>query len=298
MSYLWTIDSKIMKFIFTTDWHLISKVPSKRTNLILEGQFEKVKKILEEAKNEKVDFILHGGDFFDEYNPDVWLILRILSLLKDNSIPFYVIPGNHDLYGNNVLSLDRCGLSVLEMANVLKIFTKPFKIEDITFVPILHGTFSLSFLKEGEIIVAHELIVPQPTMFEHILCKDIDLFYNKLFLCGDYHIPFKYEGKSLFLNPGCLVRKSISEKDFNPGFYIIEYNGKVTNFQYKNVPAINDFLIDEIEKNFSGVNFDSIEVSFDDSLVDIKKLIKEIGLSMKIKREALERLLMEVDKYV
>ena len=49
--------------------------------------------------NEKPDFIIHCGDLFHNFKPSpgsLRLAIKILAKIKEASIPFYVIRGNHD----------------------------------------------------------------------------------------------------------------------------------------------------------------------------------------------------------
>lgn len=286
-----------MKFIFTTDWHLISRVPSKRNPDILEKQFEKVSYILKEAKENQVEFIIHGGDFFDEYSPDLWLILRSAKLLSENNIPFYVVPGNHDLFGDSLDSLDRCGLTVLSLLGVITLFIKQLEIHSIKFQPVFHKTFSLSSLNvSADVFVIHEPVVPESVPFPHFLCKDIDLFWNKLFLCGDFHLPFEWKGKSVFLNPGCVVRKSISERVFNPGFYLIEYKDGRWLYERREIPVKGEFVFDAPKEET--IKLLNMNLTYDKPFVNIIDLIKEVAFDLKISKEALNRLLAEIIRYV
>ncbi|MFQ6105470.1 MAG: exonuclease SbcCD subunit D, partial [Candidatus Hydrothermarchaeaceae archaeon] len=48
----------------------------------------------------KCDFVVHSGDLFDEPRPHVRAMVEVrkaLEKLHDNHIPFFAIPGNHDI---------------------------------------------------------------------------------------------------------------------------------------------------------------------------------------------------------
>jgi exonuclease SbcD len=282
-----------MKFLFTTDWHLSNKIPSSRTELYINNQWNKVKEILKIAFENKVDFILHGGDLFDEYDIDFVVISNLVDVLKDSKIPFYVVPGNHDLFGNNVESLNKCAIYITSLTKVIELLIKPKFIDGIKFVPVLPNQVDkIDWI--GDVYIVHNLVTPTPLPFKHILCSELDLFDNKLFLCGDFHYPFEYKGKSLFLNPGCIGRRSISEKDIELSVYIIEMSPfKYQKIKLKNV--VNDFHIKEKDEKFSFLD-KKIDVDF--SNFRVKDIILEVGKKLKISEEANRLIKEEIDKYV
>jgi predicted phosphodiesterase len=260
----------------------------------LEHQFKKVEFVLEKSLEHKVDFILHGGDFFDTYSPNLWIIAKVVQLLRQkNYPPVYVVPGNHDLFGNNIESLFGSGLNMLELVGVIRILKTIWYNGSIKIIPILPRQLYLSnFDISGDIYIIHNYVTLEPVPFEHVLCKTLDFMDGKLFLCGDFHYPFEYFGRSTFLNPGCLVRRSISERVFEPAFYIIDYP---TDIKKIKVPCKNDFIIKPLEEK----QFDFSEIRMGDfKIVDVKEIIKRVAQFLNISKVALERLLEKVDEYI
>lgn len=96
-----------MKFAHIADTHLGEEnFKLKKRKFDFRRAFKKAVGIFIE---EDVDFVVHGGDFFDDPEPshdEIIFAIDQLRRLKKRSIPFLVIPGSHDIgVGGTVLSL-------------------------------------------------------------------------------------------------------------------------------------------------------------------------------------------------
>lgn len=66
---------------------------------IYESMFKKFEKIIADAKNHKVDTILHAGDLFNRSKPRKKVVQRVYELIERivlDDFNFLVIPGNHE----------------------------------------------------------------------------------------------------------------------------------------------------------------------------------------------------------
>lgn len=89
----------MVKFLHTADWHLGIKYKQlgDKAEEARKIRLETVKKLLETAKNENVDFILIAGDLFNSNQVDRSLLSAVSSIiLQVAPIPVYILPGNHD----------------------------------------------------------------------------------------------------------------------------------------------------------------------------------------------------------
>ena len=89
----------MLKFLHTADWHLGIKYAKLGPNAekAREIRIETVKKLMDSAKKEKVDFIIIAGDLFDNNDVDRRLIDIVANIMKRvEPIPVYILPGNHD----------------------------------------------------------------------------------------------------------------------------------------------------------------------------------------------------------
>ena len=121
-----------MKFVHVSDTHLGCQIPVEYGEIRKYDFLNSFKQVIEFAIKEKVDFIIHSGDFFDDYfridSKYLLEILDILFKLKDNKIPLIFIRGNHDTKGlrQNVLEILK-RLDLVYEANI----KEPFIYKDI-----------------------------------------------------------------------------------------------------------------------------------------------------------------------
>ncbi|BCU67659.1 2-hydroxyacid dehydrogenase [Sulfolobales archaeon HS-7] len=106
-------------FLHISDTHL-GKRPYGKTER--EGDiYDSFKQLVDIAINERVSFVIHSGDFFDVYEPSAMaytVAIENLKRLKEANIPFFVIPGNHDLATIRGKGLP---LRVLEVVGLVKV---------------------------------------------------------------------------------------------------------------------------------------------------------------------------------
>lgn len=80
-----------MKFCLFSDFHY--------KKLMYVSTVDSMDEIIEASKKENVDFILHGGDFCNDYCGSPELLKH--ALLNKYNIPFYGVYGNHELESEN-----------------------------------------------------------------------------------------------------------------------------------------------------------------------------------------------------
>jgi DNA repair exonuclease SbcCD nuclease subunit len=116
-----------MKFLHLSDTHL------GKTNYKLkereEDFYKAFKQCVDIALREKVDFVVHTGDLFDEGNPSHKAIIqaiRQLSRLKNKGVPVFVIAGSHDI------SVDETVISILEEIGLVTNLSRPeyYEVDD------------------------------------------------------------------------------------------------------------------------------------------------------------------------
>jgi DNA repair exonuclease SbcCD nuclease subunit len=96
-----------MRFLFFTDDHKRGTSPENRTDNFPATLVRKLKELVEIAQEYEVDYILHGGDFFDVPSPAISVCADFLEVYQQFSVPVFAIPGNHDLFGHNTATLPR-----------------------------------------------------------------------------------------------------------------------------------------------------------------------------------------------
>ncbi|WP_457641177.1 metallophosphoesterase [Persephonella sp.] len=113
-----------MKFLHVSDTHL----GYNQYGLFERGKdfFDVFREAVDIAIDNKVDFVIHTGDFFHSSRPSNKVLveaINVLSKLKDRNIPVFTISGNHDR-GSNVRDisplniLKSAGLTVIDGGTV------------------------------------------------------------------------------------------------------------------------------------------------------------------------------------
>jgi DNA repair exonuclease SbcCD nuclease subunit len=87
-----------MKFLHTADWqvgmraaHLGDKGERAR-----QARLESARRLIEQARREKVDFVILAGDTFEHNGVDRIKVREVARILGGAGCPVFVIPGNHD----------------------------------------------------------------------------------------------------------------------------------------------------------------------------------------------------------
>jgi exonuclease SbcD len=91
-----------IRALFLADTHLGFDLPQRpRVDRRRRGYdfFDNFERVLEVAAQERVDFVLHGGDLFYRSRVPASLVQRVFQLLKrlaESGIPVFLVPGNHE----------------------------------------------------------------------------------------------------------------------------------------------------------------------------------------------------------
>lgn len=179
--------------------------------------------------------------------PDFLLLNNLIpefKRLKQAGIEFYINLGSHDLFGYNMESVYTTAVGSLIRYGLLKLPTEIETLSGIKFkfinAQVKHTLDSYRNLGDTKIVVSHNMLVPQPVPYDHILFSDLS-FCNQVFLCGHYHSQFASRvGSNIFINPGPVIRTSIVEAEHKPSVSIIKYDVmdltspvKVSNYYLK-----------------------------------------------------------------
>lgn len=112
-----------LKILHYTDLHLREGNPPSRLGNYREDVLGKLNQIIDIAIEREVDITHCGGDLFDNKNPDATkhkTIIAATNIYNKAPIRHYITPGNHDLQGDNMESLEKQPLGVLLTAGVLR----------------------------------------------------------------------------------------------------------------------------------------------------------------------------------
>lgn len=244
-----------MRFLYFTDTHMRGTNPQNRIDSFPETLHKKITEVMDIAKSYKVDVVLHGGDIFDRPDISPSLVRELVLLLNKSSCPIYAVAGNHDIYGQNPLTINRTMLGLLDSTGVINIIDKDeIKLFDDGDIKIQLTGRSYSYgmdnddktmsyvVKKDEkadfaVHMVHGMLLEKPffkdmsyTLIEDILDTQADIT-----LCGHYHTGFgiKNLGGKFFVNPGSLVRinNSVNELLRMPKVVFFEIQKSGINFE-------------------------------------------------------------------
>ena len=262
-------------FIVAGDTHIRYTAPSFRKETFYNELLNKIEQINDLA--EKYDAtVICLGDFFNNYVEDYFEAIAFdLSSLTKN---WYSIIGNHDCKSSNG-DLRGTSFGVMVKSGLLNI------LEDTADFDAFHYYKKDLFEKQNtnkKIAFIHDYVMPKGTKenFEYKECNENQ--YDFVF-CGHYHYPFDVQvGHTRYINPGSLMRLTVSELKLNRNPEVILYIGETQ--EIKHISLKVKPLIDIVEKQEESINktFDSkfVDMLLSNNLVnnngsDITNLLKQ-----------------------
>lgn len=296
------------KALFYTDYHLANKRPINRIDDFSTTQIAKLKEVYQIAKDNNVDAVLFGGDFFHThriYNYE--LIHSALDVIISSELKTLAVQGQHDLIGHNRESYFKSTLCFLERYSrgYFQTLWNATTIGTITVHPC-HWFDNLDdccktkmIPKTHNILLAHQSISEKKYPFETILTKNIKSEFD-LVLSGDIHSghPLHTIGQTSFYNPGSLTRMSIKDRNRSPKVALIVSNGNTLSVEeilLKSAVA-NVFNFNELhteaqleESNTHGDEkfFEEI-MALEEETADLTDLVQKIARQKKIRSEVVD----------
>ncbi len=316
-----------MRLLFFTDSHIRGTSPKNRIDDYVDTLEKKFLEIIDIINNNDIDYVFHGGDLFDRPDVSIAVTSRFSRILKKIKVPFYLVSGNHDVYGHNPQTIDRTMVGLLSELGIFgiingkeKLFLEKDNIKvQITGQPYVYDIddpinrkyYTLEEVDDTvnyAIHIVHGMLLDKPFIkgVPHTLVDDIKDTKADITISGHYHSGFEkicIDGK-YFINPGSIVRisNSLREIDRRPKVIIIDLNDdiKISNVYLKTALS-GDLVLDrkEIEKNiFQRERIYEFKQTIDSALnfdkMDINDVLIEVskteGLSEEVKIEALKRI--------
>lgn len=298
-----------MKILILQDSHDKGVNPRSRIDNYHESILSKLDETIELSL--KCDLVIHLGDVWDSYNVSNTVIDDWLDRIESYSVPWKILPANHDMYGgkwntsqNSALAhVFRRSKTITELKNeelddcIINAYPYYFCCEDDIKNKGLISKESNKF----KIAFTHAFITIKPFHPDvlHVQAKDIKNNHD-LTCCSHFHFYFdEVINKTRYLNISSFGRSSIKEQHI-PRIAIIDTNTQKikviplksakkgeevfdltkyaeTKGKKKDIKAFLDSLKD--------VNFQSLEVS---------EQIVKIGKEQKIEQPVVDYLLKKV----
>lgn len=315
-----------MRLLYFTDTHLRGNTPQNRLDSLPDTLKNKLQEVVELADTLGIDYVLHGGDFFDNPSPSLAAVGDFLEVFRQFRCPVYAVSGNHDLFGGNLNSLNRTLLGFLHRLGfvkllmpgertylkkhelVLQLTGQPYHYEIDRRIPGLDYVVK----KENADVAVHmvhgmlldQAVFPEAdfTLIDSILETEADVT-----LCGHNHLGFgiiRREDK-FFVNPGALVRLSNHKQEITRkvGVVLIKLEGKEVACEF--IPLKTALPGDKVltREKAEGKNELSVKLAHfikeirqaaDLEKMNARSIVEEIakadGVEKEVREEALRRI--------
>lgn len=250
-----------LKILYWTDPHILGRNPGSRIDNYPEALHKKVLEMEHVCRAERPTAMVIGGDLYDQpriadsiktrYNK----IFRRIT--KKLGIPIYLVPGNHDLFGYSMDTIDQTAIGVQASAGVFTLITraKSYKTNGIRLedkangvTVAIHGQeyhkdidtdpqndYQISADRGAtwNILFSHGMLLDKPFHPDvtHTLTKDVytdaDMVVN-----GHYHpgMDIHTENDTIFANPGSTGRDEICKRQ--PHYAIIYADATDLEIEY------------------------------------------------------------------
>lgn len=316
-----------MKVLFFTDTHIRGTNPRSRLDVFQDTLYNKLNEILNFIKENKINYVIFGGDLLDRPDVSLSVMQRFIYLLNQFPKPIYMVLGNHDIYGQNPNTVNRTIIGILETLGIVHILDNNHVILEDEEMKIkvtganyyydidvdINKEKYISKNKDGcdyLIHVVHGMLMEKSFIKEvpHTLIDDIfSMTEADITLCGHYHTGFgalKINDK-YFVNPGALVRinNSLSEIKRSPSFAVINLeknNIEISIEKLKTAPegelVIDRSFVKEHAQRELILNkiIQSVNSYGEFEMLSINQIVEEIArkeaIPDEIKKEALDRL--------
>ena len=224
-----------MKLLVVNDTHIRGTTPSRRVDNFKETLLNKLQEVRQIAEEEEVDCILHSGDLFDRPDTAPSIVSEFVKVLRSFPMEFYIVAGNHDLYGHNPETLPRTMLGLLVASGIVELIGQDRIIKEDAIneikVQITGRSFDYTLDNENSeayevekqedvdyaLHLVHGMLLDKPVFEDgYTLIEDIETEAD-ITITGHYHLGYgvkKFNG-SYFLNPGSLVRISADLKEIS-----------------------------------------------------------------------------------
>lgn len=225
-----------MKILHITDSHGTVKGPESRKDVYYITFLKKLYELGFVVKKLGIDVVVHTGDLFHTARVSDKFAGQVSEMIKSMGIPFYVVPGNHDIEGYTTDTIDQTKLGLLAKAGVITILDRDNPIRITTnqdgeeYTVAISGQEYYAHIDEGNmkdfemqqdeadlnILAIHGYLTdtPQHPDIKCTMCQDV-VSDADLILTGHYHRAFEWsDGQNLdIFNPGSMMR--VEQTDYN-----------------------------------------------------------------------------------
>ncbi len=257
-------------------------------NSILNYFYERFESIIEIAKAEEIDYIIHTGDVFNRSKPPKKVKDRVYALFKqvlDNDIGLILIPGNHDRGSlpSTLFSFFYDKYHIINKLSKVKlpevdIIGFPYEYKDPK--GIYKKAIDLA-TRDPSIIISHQVFKNAsfgPNAFTFRYGDDVidsklpD--HIKFTLSGHIHRAQSLEDLRVYYT-GSLIRTSFVESIEPKGYMKIEINEHTTKMQFRELRSAPMIVKERVINGSIEQLIDGIEIN-----PDLRTLIRLVGRAL------------------
>ena len=305
------------RFLVCQDSHIRGKNSEHRIGDYYSDVMNKIKEVIDIAKELKVKAILHGGDLYDSELVSNVMVDEFIDLVENSGIEWYVLPGNHDETGNNWEVSKATSLAHIfrrsKLINELTIKSdKGYIIQGFRYYHNVEGVIKEEGLPCGassypfKIAIIHALVTEKPLPYQcmHIVAKDIKTNFDAVLVAHNHHgWGIKEINGTKFVNIGCLGRRKIDEKDIQPSCLLIDTETKdLKIIPLKSVKTAKEvFDLEKVEeiKQFEGEINNFIKSLSDVKIqgLDIRGMIEFLGKEKNVEKEVIKECITRIEGF-
>ena len=317
-----------MKILHITDSHGTVKSPESRTDVYYLSFLKKMYELKYVIAKEKINLIIHTGDLFHSPKVSDKFAGQLAEIIKSYGIPMYVVPGNHDIEGYNISTLDQTKLGLLYKTGVVKELDRdkpPIQLKsqkenlcinivgqeyykDIDTGNMADFEMRVNNNADFNILAIHGYLCdkPQHPSIRFTECKNI-ITDADVILSGHFHESFVYQGQDFCVyNPGSLMR--VEQTDYNknkkPQYGILEINNN--NGVVSHTYTLHEFQIAEdsdkvfdynakIQKKKTLITLDNFKNSIANTNlngnlnVSIEQIIEDVAKNLSVTQDVIDK---------
>jgi exonuclease SbcD len=322
-----------MKLLFFTDTHIKGTTPKNRKDNFFETLKRKFFEIVEISNDLEVDYILHGGDWFDRPDISPSIVREFAIIIKSFGKEVFTVAGNHDIFGHNPGTVSRTMLGILEGTGIVRLIGDNEEVilkKDGISVQLTGKSYSYDIdgqeyaknyiVKKRQdvdyaINIVHGMLLQKPFYegIQYTLLDDIKETEADITFAGHYHSGFgvKYINNKYFVNPGSIVRisNSLGELERKPKIVYMELTDSIAikEIELKTALPGEEVLDRETLERSKDRSlklhefYQGISKSMEYKKIDIASIVEDIAsdqaLSKEVKEEALRRIAIAQESF-
>ena len=224
-----------MKILHITDSHGTVKGPESRRDVYYISFLKKLYELGFVIKKNNIDLVVHTGDLFHTARVSDKFAGQVSEMIKAMGVPFYVVPGNHDIEGYTTDTIDQTKLGLLAKAGVITILDRdnPIRVtanqNGEEYSVAISGQEYYAHIDEGNqadfemqqddadlnILAIHGYLTSTPQHPDIKCTMTTDVVTDAdIILTGHYHRAFEWNGPDVDIyNPGSMMR--VEQTDYN-----------------------------------------------------------------------------------